>query len=94
MSSPAIKETVQADATKDFFVNMLTRDILLHDCVLDLADNSIDGANRVLATRKTTPPEATRYAEFEVKSCRNVNDSLYPGRPKIAVVGNLIRAAV
>jgi len=36
----------QADATptKQFFVQMLTRDISLTDCILDLIDNSIDGA--------------------------------------------------
>lgn len=30
--------------SKDFFVSMLTRDITLDDCILDLVDNSIDGA--------------------------------------------------
>lgn len=33
-----------ANATKSFFVRMLTRDISLDDCILDLVDNSIDGA--------------------------------------------------
>lgn len=33
-----------ANPTKSFFVRMLTRDISLDDCVLDLVDNSIDGA--------------------------------------------------
>jgi hypothetical protein len=30
--------------TKEFFVKMITRDISLSDCILDLIDNSIDGA--------------------------------------------------
>jgi Histidine kinase-, DNA gyrase B-, and HSP90-like ATPase len=30
--------------TKSFFVKMITRDISLQDCILDLIDNSIDGA--------------------------------------------------
>lgn len=33
-----------ANPTKGFFVRMLTRDISLDDCILDLVDNSIDGA--------------------------------------------------
>lgn len=38
---------IHADATKDFFVNMITRDISLRDCIFDLLDNSIDGARRL-----------------------------------------------
>src|SRR6185437_14676569 len=33
-----------ANPTKAFFVQMITRDIALEDCILDLIDNSIDGA--------------------------------------------------
>ncbi|WP_377275154.1 ATP-binding protein [Rhizobium sp. R86522] len=33
-----------ANPTKQFFVTMITRDITLEDCILDLIDNSIDGA--------------------------------------------------
>lgn len=33
--------------TKDFFVRMITRDISLTDCILDLVDNAIDGARRI-----------------------------------------------
>ena len=39
---PAKKITVQANPTKKFFVEMITRDISLIDCILDLIDNSID----------------------------------------------------
>ncbi len=35
-----------ANPTKIFFVKMITRDILLEDCILDLIDNSVDGAWR------------------------------------------------
>ena len=31
----------KADPSKAFFIEMLTRDITLSDCVLDLVDNSI-----------------------------------------------------
>lgn len=34
----------KASPTKAFFVRMLTRDISLEDCILDLVDNSIDSA--------------------------------------------------
>ena len=37
-----------ANASRAFFVQMLTRDIALEDCVLDLLDNSVDGAWRSL----------------------------------------------
>lgn len=35
-----------ANPTKRFFVSMLTRDITVEDCILDLIDNSVDGAWR------------------------------------------------
>jgi hypothetical protein len=35
---------VDANPTKAFFVRMITRDISLEDCILDLIDNSVDGA--------------------------------------------------
>ena len=37
---------VIANPTKTFFVNMITRDITLEDSILDLIDNSVDGAWR------------------------------------------------
>lgn len=37
-------DRVDANPTKAFFVRMITKDIALEDCVLDLIDNSIDGA--------------------------------------------------
>ena len=38
--------TAKAYPTKTFFVTMITRDIAFEDCILDLIDNSIDGASR------------------------------------------------
>lgn len=43
-----MKKKVQASPTKDFFVRMITRDITLEDCILDLLDNSIDAAGGCL----------------------------------------------
>ncbi len=36
------KKTIKADPSKTFFIDILTRDISLKDCILDLIDNSID----------------------------------------------------
>jgi hypothetical protein len=44
--SKKTKETVRATPTKRFFVDMLTRDIELHDAILDLLDNCVDGILR------------------------------------------------
>src|SRR6266568_393185 len=38
---------IQAEPTKDFFINMITRDIELIPAIIDLVDNSVDGARRV-----------------------------------------------
>lgn len=38
---------VKASPTKEFFVNMLVRDILLKQAIIELIDNSIDGARRI-----------------------------------------------
>ncbi len=40
------ERTVDAEPTKDFFIYMLTRDIGLSRSILDLVDNSVDGALR------------------------------------------------
>lgn len=40
------KRKINAFPTKDFFVRMITRDISLDNCILELIDNSLDGAHR------------------------------------------------
>lgn len=54
------KQSLKADAspTKDFFIYMITKDIPLDECILDLLDNCIDGANndserKLAASRKS-----------------------------------------
>ena len=37
---------IKGDPTKQFFIDMITRDISIEDAIVDLLDNSIDGANR------------------------------------------------
>ena len=39
-------EKALATPAKEFFINMLTRDISIADCILDLLDNAVDGARR------------------------------------------------
>jgi hypothetical protein len=39
--------TIKASPTKEFFINMLTRDVLLTRAIIDLVDNSVDGAKRL-----------------------------------------------
>ena len=38
---------IEGNPTKTFFIEMITRDISIRDAILDLLDNSIDGANRL-----------------------------------------------
>ena len=65
---------MKADAspTKDFFIYMITKDIPLDECILDLLDNCIDGANNDLQRkddihrksgqgRKKVSPDQRRY---------------------------------
>lgn len=61
MVQGAGQKTIHADPTKDFFVNMITRDIALEDCIFDLLDNSIDGARRALGA------DAESFAGYEVR---------------------------
>lgn len=41
---------INGNPTKLFFINMITRDISIRDAILDLLDNSIDGAGRIKAS--------------------------------------------
>ena len=38
---------IKASPTKEFFIHMLTRDVLITRAILDLVDNSVDGAKRL-----------------------------------------------
>jgi len=53
---------VDANPTKAFFTNMLTRDIELQDAILDLLDNCVDGIVR--HTTKAKLATAKPYQEF------------------------------
>ena len=47
MTKPMSDTTIKASPTKDFFIHMLTRDVLLTRAIIDLVDNSVDGAKRL-----------------------------------------------
>lgn len=50
-SSPKGEQAlINASPTKEFFIHMLTRDIPLTRAILDLVDNSVDGARRLRPT--------------------------------------------
>jgi hypothetical protein len=67
----------KASPSKEFFVNMITKDISLEDCILDLIDNSIDGA-RKLKLQNNEP--LSDYAKYFAKiyfneSTFSINDN-------------------
>lgn len=47
--------------TKEFFMTMLTRDIQLHDAILDLLDNCLDGVHRDQKSKGTKDKKASDY---------------------------------
>lgn len=60
----------EADPTKEFFITMLTKDITLEDCILDLLDNCVDGARQELARRGqdvTVDPTDGTFKGFSVQ---------------------------
>jgi hypothetical protein len=65
------KELVDASPTKAFFIEMLTRDIDLIPAIIDLVDNSVDGARRMkgdgpytdLSVRMTVTPSEFRLVD-------------------------------
>lgn len=90
-------ETIWGGPTKRFFVSMLTRDIELSDAILDLIDNSVDGATRKLKGKvsKTDAYEGyeTRITlskkSFDIAdNCGGIpsnaiKDAFLLGRPKV-----------
>lgn len=59
-------EIIRGDPSKGFFVSMITRDIDLDECILDLVDNCVDGAIRTISRNGTTVDDRD-YSKFFVK---------------------------
>ena len=38
---------IEGNPTKTFFIQMITRDITINDAIIDLLDNSVDGASKL-----------------------------------------------
>lgn len=53
-----------ASPTKDFFVRMITRDISLEDCILDLIDNCLDGSRRKIVANGNSDLVVNNYDGF------------------------------
>jgi hypothetical protein len=54
----------EANPTKAFFVKIITRDITLEDCILDLIDNSVDGAWRSEGSRPMRLADDTDLSKY------------------------------
>lgn len=62
---------VKSGPTKEFFISMITRDIILEDAIIELIDNSIDGIKRLMATH---------YSQYRIdivmnKDCFTITDN-------------------
>ena len=64
----ANEENQKADAnpTKKFFVNMITRDITVEDSILDLIDNSVDGAWGSVGGRPMSLADTTDLSPYSI----------------------------
>lgn len=60
------RQSADASPTKAFFVRMLTRDISLDDCILDLIDNSIDSAWQHAGSRPTVFTAGTLLEDYRI----------------------------
>jgi hypothetical protein len=58
--------TASGKPTKSFFVRMITRDIALQDCILDLIDNSMDGAWEREGSRPITIDQETDLSAYSI----------------------------
>lgn len=61
------KPKADANPTKAFFVRMITRDISLEDCILDLIDNSIDGAWKMEGGQAMSLDDDEALSSYEIK---------------------------
>src|SRR5262245_9667728 len=56
-----------ANPTKGFLVRMITRDITLEDCILDLIDNSVDGAWRCEGSRPMGLADGADLSRYRIQ---------------------------
>jgi hypothetical protein len=66
MAADGTAQKAIANPTKQFFVTMITRDITLEDCILDLIDNSVDGAWRGAGSRPIGLAEDADLSRYSI----------------------------
>lgn len=66
--------TFSADPTKEFFIDMLTRDIPLEWAILDLIDNCVDGARDKIFKEGKNLIDAKAYEGYHIKIIMNENE--------------------
>ena len=66
MNSDERSRRARASPTKAFFVSMITRDITLEDSILDLIDNSVDGAWRNAELRPVGLGDDNSLSEYRI----------------------------
>lgn len=66
MATDLTDKKASANPTKTFFVKMITKDILLEDCILDLIDNSVDSAWRAEGSRTMGLSEGVDLSKYSV----------------------------
>ena len=69
-----IDKPARAYPTKAFFVNMITRDITLADSILDLIDNSVDGAAKCEGSPPVNLDDKTDLSRYHI-SLTTLQDS-------------------
>ena len=66
MATDLADKKASANPTKTFFVKMITKDILLEDCIMDLIDNSVDGAWRCEGSRPMGLSEGADLSKYSI----------------------------
>jgi hypothetical protein len=65
---PLKQNLAEADPSKEFFIDMITKDISLVDCILDLIDNSIEAAVKdSLSRRNPEGKNQTVQTDYDLK---------------------------
>lgn len=77
MTTPTTSDSIVAKAnpTKEFFVRMLTRDISIQDCILDLIDNSVDAAWEQDGGEHPGLETSNRLSNYKIKL--DITDELF-----------------
>jgi hypothetical protein len=66
MATDLTDKKASANPTKTFFVKMITKDILLEDSIMDLIDNSVDGAWRCEGSRPMGLSEGADLSKYSI----------------------------